>query len=808
MNQLNESSSDMVWTLCALCQTVTDEKLIDPSLTKFVKSGVHCGYQGVVENILTLYELGKLALPIKQQLLEQGRDMKITFEANRAVWHRTCKNKIDNQKVERASKAAEKHKCNMEDNHSPVKTRKMVGHTLEKTQCCFFCGADESSGKLFSVRTFSVDKNVRDYAEALRDRFLLGKLSEGDLHALDARYHQPCMLSLRNRYKALMRKQSSSDAASDKCLDGIVLSELVFFIEEQRGRRSVFRLSDLSKSYDKRMLELDPTYNRKVNSTRLKERLLTHIGDLKAQRQGKDIVLLFDADMADIVRMASQDDDAIHLARAAQIVRREILAQDYSFEGTFETGAEESVVPPSLRALIGMMMHGTRFENGDVQNDAKLASVLSISEIIMFNSKKKDIRTNAGSSSKQYHARQRETPLAIYIGLMLHFKTRQKDIIDKLSDRGLCISYSRTMEIVTQLGSSVCSRFEQEGCVCPPKLKENLFTVGAVDNIDHNTSSLRSKESFHGTAVSLTQFPTADNLGLSREMPLINTEASNSDATLLPPEYTNLPEVSITRECYAPKTLGDVRPLSDLLLSSREKENDWLSNVATLIKKDPLEEEDYISWAAYHANKQQPVERQVCSSVLLPLFTDKAQSASMMLHAMNLVKLATQRLNPSQVPVITADMPLYAICKQIQWQQTQTHGEDNYVIMLGGLHIEMNILKLIGDWLNGSGWKTALIQANVTTTGRADAIASGSQITRARYAHQVTAAALHLLQQKAYQQYLKYQGDAGEKSLSSIAWHEKQFMEQPQFTFWSMALYLELLYLQFVRSLRSADFKL
>ena len=35
--------------------------------------------------------------------------------------------------------------------------------------------------------------------------------------------------------------------------------------------------------------------------------------------------------------------------------------------------------------------------------------------------------------------------------------------------------------------------------VCPPKLRQGLFTTGAVDNIDHNPSSATAKDSFHGT---------------------------------------------------------------------------------------------------------------------------------------------------------------------------------------------------------------------------------------------------------------------------------------------------------------------
>ena len=58
--------------------------------------------------------------------------------------------------------------------------------------------------------------------------------------------------------------------------------------------------------YDKRMFDLDPTYDRKVNSTRLKDRLLGQIVDLRAQKQGKDVALLFDADMSAIVSAESQ----------------------------------------------------------------------------------------------------------------------------------------------------------------------------------------------------------------------------------------------------------------------------------------------------------------------------------------------------------------------------------------------------------------------------------------------------------------------------------------------------------------------
>jgi len=40
--------------------------------------------------------------------------------------------------------------------------------------------------------------------------------------------------------------------------------------------------------------------------------------------------------------------------------------------------------------------------------------------------------------------------------------------------------------------------------------------------------------------------------------------------------------------------------------------------------------------------------------------------------------------------------------------------------MFGGLHIEMAALKRLGDWLQGSGWVQALVQAEIVTAGTAD----------------------------------------------------------------------------------------
>ena len=125
----------------------------------------------------------------------------------------------------------------------------------------------------------------------------------------------------------------------------------------------------------------------------------------------------------------------------------------------------------------------------------------------------------------------------------------------------------------------------------------------------------------------------------------------------------------------------------------------------------------------------------------------------MIKHSMDVVKNVVEHLNPEQTPVITFDQPLFALAKQIQWKWPETYREDKFVVMFGGLHIEMATLKTLGGWLQGSGWVQALVQADIATAGTANSFLRAAHVTRTRRAHQVTAAALYILQHRAYDHY-------------------------------------------------------
>ena len=87
---------------------------------------------------------------------------------------------------------------------------------------------------------------------------------------------------------------------------------------------------------------------------------------------------------------------------------------------------------------------------------------------------------------------------------MVHAKTRKRSLVEKLAVEGLSISYSRVREIQDNITRQLC-QYLDEGIVCPRNIEKGLFTVAAIDNVDHDPSSATAKCSFHGISISICQ---------------------------------------------------------------------------------------------------------------------------------------------------------------------------------------------------------------------------------------------------------------------------------------------------------------
>ena len=283
------------------------------------------------------------------------------------------------------------------------------------------------------------------------------------------------------------------------------------------------------------------------------------------------------------------------------------------------------------------------------------------------------------------------------------------------------------------MGNSACQQLHREQVVCPPKMRSNVFTTSAIDNIDHNPSSTTAKGSFHGTAISLLQHPSFTGEGVDRSIAIVggSREANSKMVGRLPHYYTDVPPVTTNVKNIAVPATSVVSLARDNFKEQTEEEYMWLEHARRVIEDNTRTGEN-ISWSAFHASRQPQLAQTIRPTALLPLFLDSAHAVAMIRHSMDVVKNAVEHVNPGQTPVVTLDQPLFALAKQIQWKWPEKYGEDKMVVMFGGLHFEMAALKTLCDCLRRSGWVQALVQAEIATPGTADSFLRAAHITRTR----------------------------------------------------------------------------
>ena len=57
---------------------------------------------------------------------------------------------------------------------------------------------------------------------------------------------------------------------------------------------------------------------------------------------------------------------------------------------------------------------------------------------------------------------------------------------------------------------------------------------------------------------------------------------------------------------------------------------------------------------------------------------------------------------------------------------------------------------MLGNWLEDSGWTSALTQGDIASSGTADTFIKTIHVTKTRHAHEITAASLYILLQRVY----------------------------------------------------------
>ncbi|PIK54727.1 hypothetical protein BSL78_08373 [Apostichopus japonicus] len=152
----------------------------------------------------------------------------------------------------------------------------------------------------------------------------------------------------------------------------------------------------------------------------------------------------------------------------------------------------------------------------------------------------------------------------------------------------------------TQLGNNVCQQFHREQVVCPSKMRGEVFTTAAVDNIDHNPSTTTSKDSFHGINRSIV---VAGESG----------DARSKTVAPLPHYYTDVPPVTSSIKKSPVPAAGVVSLARGDFKQQTDEEYQCLGNAKQVLEDNTgTVDNENTSWAAFHASRQPPDARVIC----------------------------------------------------------------------------------------------------------------------------------------------------------------------------------------------------
>ena len=620
-----------------------------------------------------------------------------------------------------------------------------------------------------------------------------------DVRSQELYYHNPCFQKYLRSYKYFPAEESDGNLALKEYIS---LSKVKEYIEG--SDEETFVIKDLEEIYLKSMESQGHTIG--SHTTRFASKLEDANLGLKivqTTKSGKYVAV-----KNDILKILESESDWVQLIkRVVDPIRSEIIEIQKSHKPSMSDMQPWEIKCPKLKFLVSFLCLG------DPEITNLPLSLETICQMIIYNSKQKyrpGMVKNEEDIEKIRHPRESECPIIHYTTLKLYSTIRSRTIIQVLHQFGITLSYSRVKSFLDELSLVVNALYSKsENKVLPSTLKKDLFTIFIDDNLDKNSRSVDGKGHFHGTAVSVLQFPTQDCSGITRmkdKFSELSQDELNFKSCEALDEFLNVQSIE-TKTDLQFSFSGELQSvdLEDNLKKELEtqlnEETKWLVNAIECMREE-ANEVKYASWTSFHTSKNRNKSENIPTiHVNLPLLDYKSSEIELQYHLMATAVKYTRFLNPGQVAVGCSDQPLYAIKRTIQWMYPDVFG-NTYFAFMGGLHIEQAALTCIGQLVTGTGIENIISAAALDTVGLVSAVCDVNNIKKARYTIQVLIVVLVKNLQKAYETD-KLENDT---NIALEKWSETQ--SYPMFKYWYNVIHYIKVTLLFIRSLRECNFKL
>ena len=205
------------------------------------------------------------------------------------------------------------------------------------------------------------------------------------------------------------------------------------------------------------------------------------------------------------------------------------------------------------------------------------------------------------------------------------------------------------------------------------------------------------------------------------------------------------------------------------------------------------------SWSKYHSNKECNVPSVKGNHSLLPLIDAPVYTIASQYHCMNIIMKTIEYLNPGPIAVDACDQPVYALTKEVQYRNPEKFGLSKYFCLMGGLHIEMCILVIHGELIDGSGLCEILSKSNMYIFETQNLL-TASHVKTTGYCIEAAASVIYLKLIEAHRM--------SSSDLEPNEWLEEVSKTSPMCSYWNMILGFQHKILLYVRPLCESNFRL
>ena len=327
----------------------------------------------------------------------------------------------------------------------------------------------------------------------------------------------------------------------------------------------------------------------------------------------------------------------------------------------------------------------------------------------------------------------KRTPMHVMLGEIIHSTCRSSSVMTILNRFGLCISYDELRRYHTDM-----AKYTIESSKCDVPLPSNfdpdVYTIGGMDNFDHEEASASGIGGTHDSVAILLQ---------DRFMNSKNCKPNISETSVVHGEKTLKSVLSCQRirEFHKPSKKPDLpsdyKVAADLYEWEKKEKDEilckdmiWsLSRMGTDDDGRPTwrcPEQSVPTWSA--TNSVWTYEELPRKSIgFLPVLPYPITEYSSVYTLMKNFQCVVSQLKQNEIPVFCYE-GVYHIAKEIQLIRQDEFS--NVVLMLGSFHMIRVVLGCIGKYLAGSGAESIWIESKAFGMNVVESVLNGKNYSR------------------------------------------------------------------------------